>query len=631
MSQPAVAVSATPDAVESAPSSVAVRRPQRGRGSSSGRRRRGRCGAERPRDHPRGRCSRSRRRRRHLRPGARSSTRSAAASTAGRWATTSTRLVRASVGDGVEEHLLGLLVEVRARLVEEHDGPAREHDAGERDAGPLAGREAGAVLAEGRVQAVRQGAARRRPGRRRPSAAHTSSSPRAGVPEADVGGDGVGEQPRSLRCPGDLVAPPRGVACGAGECRRRRRRRRRGASSPRSVASRVDLPQPDGPGDGDQPALGQVEVEGRGQGRVVADHEPVQRQRRRRAGRCEPSGCEAARASRASASARAAVPSAAAWNSAPDAAQRPVGLRREQQHGERDPEVDRPGRQPQPDGHRHQRDRQRGHQLEDRRRGEGDLERVDGRAAVAVGDRPDGADLRLGAPVRDQRRQAPHHVEEVARQRLQRAPLASGPGRGSSGRRATANTGTSGRVSATTSPDSGSSQVIAASVTTGSTGGRHQRREVAGDVGLDPGHAAGGEHRQAGGCDVRRCGVRPRAAGRGGRRRPRRPPGPPRAGRRTPSRCAAARARRATAAARPATVRRGDRGHHQGAEGERLRHRGQSAEDAAGRRRRRARPRAGRRWARTAAVERPHDAVALGRRGTGVGMWCTEMRLRKTQ
>ena len=145
--------------------------------------------------------------------GTSSTTRSAAASTAGRWATTTTRLRCASEGEGLEEDLLGLLVEVGARLVEEHDRASGEHDAGQRDAGPLAGGQAGTVLAERRLQAVGEGAydvgeadaAQRLP--------HLVVAGR-GTADPHVGADGVGQQPRSLRCPPDQAAPPARVEVG---------------------------------------------------------------------------------------------------------------------------------------------------------------------------------------------------------------------------------------------------------------------------------------------------------------------------------------------------------------------------------------------------------------------------------
>ena len=58
---------------------------------------------------------------------------------------------------------------------------------------------------------------------------------------------------------------------------------------------------------------------------------------------------------------------------------------------------------------------------------EGDPERVDGGPAVAVGDPPDRAGLRVRAPVGHQGRQAADHVEEVPRQGRQQLPLLVGP------------------------------------------------------------------------------------------------------------------------------------------------------------------------------------------------------------
>ena len=59
-----------------------------------------------------------------------------------------------------------------------------------------------------------------------------------------------------------------------------------------------------------------------------------------------------------------------------DPAQRPVGLRRQQQHHQRGAQVEVAGGEPDADGDRHQRDRQRGDQLQHRRGGEGDPQRV---------------------------------------------------------------------------------------------------------------------------------------------------------------------------------------------------------------------------------------------------------------
>ena len=174
-------------------------------------------------------------------------------------------------------------------------------------------------------------------------------------------------------------------------------------------------------------------------------------------------------------------------------AQRPVGLGSQEQHGERHPEVDRARRESESDGHRDERDGQRGHQLEDGGRGEGDLEGVDGGPAVAVGDRPDGADLGLGATVRDQGRQAADHVEEVPRERLEGSPLHPGAvARGQSDedredrhqRQGERHDESRERVE----PGDGGQRDDR------QHGGRHQGGEIARHVGLDPGHATRRQH-----------------------------------------------------------------------------------------------------------------------------------------
>ena len=115
----------------------------------------------------------------------------------------------------------------------------------------------------------------------------------------------------------------------------------------------------------------------------------------------------------------------------PDPAQRPVGLGCQEQHHQRGREVHPAGLEPQPDLDRHEGDRQRGHQLQGDRRGEGDLERRHGHLAVTVGDPADRAPLGLGATVGDQGGQPLHHIEEVTGQLRQDLPLPIGriPGR----------------------------------------------------------------------------------------------------------------------------------------------------------------------------------------------------------
>ena len=429
-------------------------------------------------------------------------------------------------GEGLEEDLLGLLVEVGARLVEEHDRASGEHDAGERDAGPLAGGQAGTVLAERRLQAVGEGAYDVGEADAAQGLPHLVVAGR-GAADPHVGADGVGQQPRSLRCPPDQAAPPARVEVGergaaepdvAGHGRQlaaERRQERRLAAAGR-------------PGDGDQAPFGQLEVERTGQGSAggvadleVAQHEPG-RGGQRRAG-LDQAGPrqEAVGVGEGGGALGCRVELRA------HAAQRPVGLGGEQQDGEGDLEADAPRREPQAHRHRHQRDGQGGDQLQHRRGGEGDLEGVDGRAAVAVRDGPDRGDLRLGAAVGDEGRQPAHHVEEVPRERLERAPLRAGA--------------VAGREPDQHREDRDQRQrqrdhQARERVEPGDRGerdegeddGRHERGEVARDVGLDAGDAAGGQHDEAGGRQVvaAACGVQeplPQRPGDLARRTGRRP------------------------------------------------------------------------------------------------------------
>ena len=143
ISQPAVAVRATPEAAESAPSATAPRSARRDGAPVDrlGQRSRPRVGWRRPataarvrvhdvvgelderrpvRDHDHG-----------PRPG--------------------------ELADHPRQHGLGRGVEVRGRLVEEHHGAVADQHPGEREPGAFAGREAGAVLAERGLRARRGG------------------------------------------------------------------------------------------------------------------------------------------------------------------------------------------------------------------------------------------------------------------------------------------------------------------------------------------------------------------------------------------------------------------------------------------------------------------------------------------
>ena len=117
----------------------------------------------------------------------------------------------AELDERVGDDLLGQLVEVRGRLVEQHPGTVGDHDPGEGQAGPFAGGEGGAVLAEDGVQAIGQGAdafLERHLAQGGPQGVVARPRP-AGQPQ--VVGDGAGHEVRSLGEPGHL-ALPRGSA-----------------------------------------------------------------------------------------------------------------------------------------------------------------------------------------------------------------------------------------------------------------------------------------------------------------------------------------------------------------------------------------------------------------------------------
>ena len=201
--------------------------------------------------------------------GTSSTTRSAAASTAGRWATTTTRLRCGEPGRGCR------------------GGPARSPRRGGRSA--RRGARPGARRA--RRGPARRGPAGRRTGRHRPR--------RAACRGRGQGAHDVGEADRCAGPPTPRRRWPRGGR--SARCRRRCRRaatvaavptptRLRhqpgsrsasgvpptrtspadGASSPRSVARSVDLPQPDGPAIATRPRSGRLEVERTGQGSAGA-------------------------------------------------------------------------------------------------------------------------------------------------------------------------------------------------------------------------------------------------------------------------------------------------------------------------------------------------------------------------
>ena len=139
---------------------------------------------------------------------------SAASTTAGRCATTTTQESRASSREGLEQDLLGDGVEVRGGLVEEHERAVGDDDAGQREAGALPGGEPGAVLAERRVEPVRQAGARRR--RARPVRARPQLRRRwrPGRPTRRLSAIGAGDQPGRCGDQATLDAPAVGVESG---------------------------------------------------------------------------------------------------------------------------------------------------------------------------------------------------------------------------------------------------------------------------------------------------------------------------------------------------------------------------------------------------------------------------------
>ena len=113
-----------------------------------------------------------------------------------------------------------------------------------------------------------------------------------------------------------------------------------------------------------------------------------------------------------------------------DPADRPVGLRGQQDGEQAGLQRHRGVGEPQADGDGDDGDRDRGEQLQGRRRHEGQLQRAHRRDPVPLAHLADDLDLALGAAVADEGGQAAHHVEEVAGQRGQRRPALLGLGLG---------------------------------------------------------------------------------------------------------------------------------------------------------------------------------------------------------
>ena len=349
ISQPAVAVSATPEAADSAPRAMAATSARRDGVQSSRagsavvagpsrrpRRREGVEGEHPVRELDQGGPVRDHDHRAGLR----------------------------QLADHPDQDRLRRGVEVGGRLVEEHHRPVTDQHPRQREPGPLARREPGAVLAELGLESRGQGE-------------HDVRQVDAleGAPQAGVGGDRVGVpevvrdraggQPRPLREPGHGGSPVvRGAVAGHPDraVGGRQLAGDGGQQGRLATAGRADHGgQPDvEPGGQARHDRGTTPAEGDGLehdagltrhpvagGRGLVEREVDRGERRRTLRR----GVELR----------------------PDPAHRPVGLGREQQHHERGVEVEGAGREPQADADRDQRDGEGGEQLEHDRRREGEL------------------------------------------------------------------------------------------------------------------------------------------------------------------------------------------------------------------------------------------------------------------
>jgi hypothetical protein len=108
-------------------------------------------------------------------------------------------------------------------------------------------------------------------------------------------------------------------------------------------------------------------------------------------------------------------------------AQRPVHLRRQQDHQQRRGEAEVAGGHPQSHLDRDQADRQRADQVQRGRGQERDAQHPQGGGAVPVGHIGHHGGLAFGPPVHAEGGEAAHHVEEVARQARVGGPAFAGP------------------------------------------------------------------------------------------------------------------------------------------------------------------------------------------------------------
>ncbi len=538
---------------------------------------------------------------------------------------------------GLRDHLLGGGVEVGRGLVHQHQRTLREHRPGQREPGPLTGRETLAVLPEdgaGTAGERVHGGQQADPVER----AADLVVRRARPTEPDVLGERAGHQPGPLRDPGDrrppavqpLGAPGHPVGedlPGVGLAQPGQQVEERGLAAAGRTADGGQRVRPD---------LEPGHLEGRRAAARIGDGHPLEGDRpdRHRPGPAVRGGREQ----------RVDLlegrrPLRRGMELRPDPAQRPVGLGRQQQHHQRRPQVQRPGRQPQPDHDRHHRDRQRGHQLQHRRGRERQPQRVQGGPAVAVGDAADGRALRAGPLVGHQRGQPVHHVDEVTRQRGQRPPAALGAVAGGQTDEHREHRHQRQRHR----DDAGREQVLGGDREQRERRqhhGQHQGRQVAGQVRVDRDGPPGQQQRQlalpggpvAAGVEGGADQPVPQVLGdpRGGPSRAR-VPGVrrqgPRAGRGEHQQAGVAHV------GPGASV---DQRHDQVGDREQLGEQQQAAQDAGG-------DQPGQCGGRTTKVgaqprvQRPHRAgagaagVGAGPAGGGTGMWCTEIRRRNTQ
>ncbi len=328
ISQPAVAVRATPDADARPPRRVGSSRPWRrsSTGSSPVARSRGDARQARARD----------------RTGARGSVTYLVGEVRqrGLWATTTTE--DGAAGPTTVSAMICSVAARGGRLVEQHRRSLGQHHAGQREVGPLAGRERRTVLAEHGVEPGRQGdpasSATRGACPGPPSDASGTASRRlsATVPRRRPG----------LRQPGDPVAG-RAVDGARGRL-----------EQPGQHGEQRRLAAAGRPGDRGDATLGQGEadvVEG-GHGAAGPQHRSRGRAASAPGRRC---GVVSSASTRSLAASKVATPSARGVELGAHPAQRPVGLGRQEQHDQRGLEVQVAVREPDADGDRDQRDRQR--------------------------------------------------------------------------------------------------------------------------------------------------------------------------------------------------------------------------------------------------------------------------------